>query len=180
MSTQAGGESTQNERPSVAQEQIIFLAAKLLDSLEEAEDNLWDADEEEVAELIGKSLKAVAAMLDEVREKMPQTEEDRIAIARGLVACQDRAVLGIGGRDLGRETVPFASDSPPRRTVPDEFSASMERAREDILVELRSSSAGISREEAMVEQLRVMEAALDDVKEAITSVDADDLRQALN
>ena len=46
------------------------------------------------------------------------------------------------------------------------------------MIELRTAGAGISREEAMVEQLRIMEAALDDIREAITEVDAEDLRQA--
>lgn len=179
--TSQSSPGSQHARPPVGQEQIIYMAAKLLDSLEEAEDQLWEADEDEVAKLIGRTLQAVATMLDEVREKLPRTEEERVAIARGLVACHDRAVLGAGTADRSRPS-PCVGNSPPHRDSPprhtDELSASMERARENILIELRTAGAGISREEAMVEQLRIMEAALDDIREAITEVDAEDLRQA--
>jgi hypothetical protein len=184
----------QSSTPSTGQAHIMYLAAKLLDTLEEAEDTLWDADEDEVAGMIGRSLQAVAAMLDEVRDKLPRTEEERAAVARDLLSYQDRASRGAqelsallddpdaarrGRATVGTRTRPSSSSYRP---VPAEFSASIARAREQLLAELRSpASAGggaATREEAVAAQLLVVEAALDDVRDAITSVDSDDLRQA--
>ena len=55
------------------------------------------------------------------------------------------------------------------------------KLREQLLAELRPS-AGVggaaTREEVVAAQLLVVEAALEDVRDAITSVDSDDLRQA--
>jgi hypothetical protein len=189
MSSPEGQSST----PTAGQAHIMYLAAKLLDSLEEAEDTLWDADEDEVASMIGRSLQAVAAMLDEVRDKLPRTDEERASVARNLLSYRDRATRGAEelsallddpdsarrGRTVGARTQPTPSS---HRTLPDEFSASMARARAQLLAELRSpvlvgESGAAAREDAVTAQLLVVEAALEDVRDAISSVDSDDLRQ---
>ena len=159
--------------------------------------------------MIDASLRRVANALDEIRDGLPKSDEERRMMARQLVEMgrqmeseHQGSLSSVGGRQQrpgwiawsqirgarssgktshrtlsepqtseGSAAQSSASTVDSRRsgsTSGDHLRHSLAQAREEIMEEIRTAN---TPEDAVVQQFRVLELALDDIREAVTSVD---------